>query len=129
MSLSRKNKTVLLVLVWLIVGAFFGYRYLYQSHETTHKAAVAYTGDAKSFSGLMQSEAQTWHGKFVQLTGKVGDADNKGFTLGESIYCQWDEAQEQKDLKPAENITIKARVIGYDDLLEEIKLDKTIRIN
>ncbi|PCE64796.1 hypothetical protein [Sediminicola luteus] len=129
MSLSRKSKIGLVLLVLGIIVAIFGYRYLYQSHETTSEAPIAYTGDAQSFSELMPTEALAWHGKFIQLSGKVSGSDDKGFTLDGSIYCQWDETQKQQELQLNESITIKARVMGYDDLLEELKLDKTIRIN
>jgi hypothetical protein len=39
-----------------------------------------------------------------------------------------DETTSLSGLKVGQEIEIKGRMIGYDDLLEEIKLDKTVII-
>ena len=44
-------------------------------------------------------------------------------TLNEVIFCQFIDSIDS-DFKPGMSITVKGRMIGYDDLLEQVKLDQ-----
>jgi hypothetical protein len=43
-------------------------------------------------------------------------------TINNKIYCQFESLNN--DLKVNDSVAIKGRCIGFDDLLEEIKLDQ-----
>jgi len=47
--------------------------------------------------------------------------------LNDYIYCVKDSTQKIS-IEPNENVVVKGRYIGFDDLLEEIKLDHCIII-
>ena len=67
-----------------------------------------------------------WQDKVVVITGAISGTDEKGVILSSSIFCQLKDATKITDLKIEQTITLKGRVIGYDDLLEELKLDQCI---
>ena len=46
--------------------------------------------------------------------------------IDNSTYCQLKDKTALGTIKEGESIAIKGRMIGYDDLLEEVKLDQTI---
>ena len=48
--------------------------------------------------------------------------------LDHGIYCQLLNASDHKELTAGGEVKIKGRFIGYDDLLEEVKLDQCLII-
>lgn len=130
MSLSKKVKSGLLItLILLVVGAVVGYKIMYKPHETTEDMEVTYKGSATDFKTKVAAEPEKWNNAVVVLMGTVTEKDDKGFILNESIYCQVREAATLQSIANEAEIKIKGRFIGYDDLLEEIKLDKCILLN
>ncbi|MFK8060436.1 MAG: hypothetical protein AB8B78_10135 [Polaribacter sp.] len=87
---------------------------------------VVFDGLASDFLTKVQDDAAVWQDKVVNLKGKITAIDSKGITLENQIYCQFREDVNFSSLKINTQITLKGRVIGYDDLLEEIKLDQCI---
>jgi hypothetical protein len=61
--------------------------------------------------------------KSIQITGKVTNVDiaNKTIVLDEKVFVLLKDANV---VKLNETILVKGRVIGYDSLLEEIKIDQ-----
>ena len=63
--------------------------------------------------------------KAIEIKGKVTAHENNLVTLDGKISCQL-KTKEKVDLNTL--IVIKGRVTGYDDLLEELRLDHCIII-
>ncbi len=64
--------------------------------------------------------------KAVAVSGIVTDAKAKEITLDNGIVCSLKKSDAS--IKVNQAITIKGRVVGYDDLMEEIKLDQCFSI-
>lgn len=131
MNLLKKNKWLIFLLVLTLVltlGGFVVYQYVYQSHKTTEELNAEFTGTAIDFLSHVQNDFDQWNGKAIELSGKITTKDDKGIILNEQIYCQFREDVNLADnnIQEHQNIKIKGRVIGYDDLLEELKLDQCI---
>jgi len=126
MNLFLKNKRIVFVVVALMIAAYGMYKYAYKPHETIESLTTSFVGDSSDFLIKIQENPDNWQNKVVQLTGKISSKDKKGVLLNNSIYCQFRTASEVAKLKSLEKITIKGRIIGYDDLLEELKLDQCI---
>jgi len=75
---------------------------------------------------LIQTDFTQWHNKVIQITGTITGIQEEGILLNQDIYCQFND----KLISAAKNaaITVKGRVIGFDELLEEIKLSQCIII-
>jgi hypothetical protein len=63
--------------------------------------------------------------KAVEITGKVTNVGKNVITLDGKVSCQL-QVSEQVILNS--QLKIKGRVTGYDDLLEELKLDQCLVI-
>lgn len=129
MSLSKRNKILLIILGAIIVGGVGGYFYLYQSHKTLDDMEVVYTGSAEEFQSKMETSAETWSkagDKVVELTGVITAKDVQGISVDENFYFQLEEGTKTDNLTENQKVRIKGRIIGYDDLLGELKLDKAI---
>ena len=63
--------------------------------------------------------------KTIEITGRITDVTKSDLTLNNMVFCQFSENQL---VELNSNITVKGRCIGYDDLLEQLKLDQCIII-
>jgi hypothetical protein len=64
--------------------------------------------------------------KAVAVSGTVTAANANEITLDNGIVCSLKKSDTSIKINQA--ITIKGRVVGYDDLMEEIKLDQCFSI-
>ena len=124
MSLSRKSKIALLILAIVLIGGYSAYKYAYKAHKIIDEFEVKFSGTAKAFSDKVQQDALTWQDVVVEIEGDVTSVDDKGFMLNSNVYCQLDENFSVTNIEEGQHLKIKGRMIGYDDLLEELKLDQ-----
>ena len=124
MSLLKRNKIALLIIVIVLVGGYSAYKYAYKPHKTIDDLDVKFSGTAEAFSNKVQQDALIWQDVVVELEGFITSIDDKGFTINGNIYCQLDESFSTSGIKEKQSIKIKGRMIGYDDLLEELKIDQ-----
>lgn len=123
MNLSKKAKIVLALIILANLGLFIGYKIIYKPHQTVASQQAAFIGLADDFKSEIAYNQEKWQNAIVQLQGMMTDADEQGIMMSETIYCQFSNLESLKSLSSGTEITIKGRFIGYDDLLEEIKLD------
>ncbi|AXG72217.1 hypothetical protein KORDIASMS9_04485 [Kordia sp. SMS9] len=130
MSLSKKSKKrILIALVVLVIVGVGGYLYIYKAHKTLDDMEVVYTGSAQEFESKMEANADEWSkagDKVIEVTGVITAKDVKGISVDGSFYFQLEEGTKTDNLTEDQKIRIKGRIIGYDDLLGELKLDKAI---
>ena len=103
------------------------YKYLYHSHRDIANEEAVFSVTVKQVSNdFLQDEAKAnlkYLDKSIQITGKVTNVDvtNKTIVLDEKVFVLLKDANV---VKLNETILVKGRVIGYDSLLEEIKIDQ-----
>ena len=119
----RKRITILIV---LIIAGILGYNYIYQDHrDIAHEIAqFKLTAEAIGASFLENSsQAETKYlNTTIEVSGHITEMDDKTITLDDRVFCQFADATQGID--KTSKIIIKGRVIGYDDLLEQVKLDQ-----
>lgn len=128
MSLSKKSKILIGLVLVIGIGAYLGYSYAYKPHTAITDMEVAFEGSAMDFLEKIKENPESWTQgeKVINLTGLITAKDEKGISLNESIYFQLEEGTSTAQLTENQKIKIMGRIIGYDDLLEELKLDKAI---
>jgi len=124
------RKKGIFILVLLLIG-ILGYNYLYQDHRdiSSEKADYMITSNdlAVQFSSDTQASEQRYLDKTIQITGTVTELNKQDLTLDDKVFCQLtDTLRSSIDL--GKNLTIKGRFIGYDDLLDQVKLNECILI-
>ena len=80
----------------------------------------------QTLSSEIQKDISAWQDNVVVLTGIVTQRDENGITLSSRIYCQFRKDVNTTLIKEYQEIRLKGRVIGYDDLLDKLKLDQCI---
>jgi hypothetical protein len=121
----KKSKTLFIVLFSIVLIGFGGYSYLYKSHKNIESAKVNYSGKSIEFLKEVKENRSLWLDKTIVLTGIISQIDKNGIVLDYSVYCQFKNLENSK-LSIQTQITIKGNMIGYDDLLEEVKLNQCI---
>ncbi|SHE33416.1 hypothetical protein SAMN05444278_101236 [Psychroflexus salarius] len=125
MSLSKKAKISLGLFVVLLVVGFISYKYVMKPPAVIEDRNVSFEGTSQDVFEKVQGNPRGWQDKVVLISGTITSKDDKGLSLNNNIYCQ---LKEKQYISINENIRLKGRIIGYDDLLEELKLDQCIII-
>ena len=123
----KKKVFFAFVVIALIMVA--GYRYLYKGHRDIRSEDSAYVLTAASLSKEFSSNPEMANAKYadmvIEVSGAVTAVDLQAHsvTLDGKMYATLDKAQKL----PAAGqkmITVKGRFLGYDDLLEEFRMDQ-----
>ncbi|WP_299716002.1 hypothetical protein [uncultured Tenacibaculum sp.] len=125
MNWLKKNKLLVGIGLFPLI-VFLGYKYTYKPHKTIENLVPVYTGNAIEFLQKASLDFKQWNTNIIEITGQVTGIDTKGITLDNKIFCQLKHVKKLSILSQNQKITIKGRVVGYDDLLEELKLNQCI---
>ncbi|RIA08345.1 putative nucleic acid binding protein [Flavobacteriaceae bacterium MAR_2010_72] len=113
-----------IILIALLVLGIFAYNYIYQEHrniqDETPEFVVTAVELSKEFSNDPKASERKYLNKTIVINGIITEQNENDLILNPNIFCQF----EQKITTNDTVVQIKGRVIGYDDLLEEIKLDQ-----
>jgi hypothetical protein len=117
----------IVILIIIIIAAVFGYNYIYQDHRSIENERVAFVVSSQEiaiqfFEDTATSE-QKYLNKTIEVSGLITEININNITLDDKVFCQFSEAINIS-VKENSNLYIKGRVIGYDDLLEQVKLDQ-----
>ena len=119
-----RNKIIVVLIS--IIGIIFAYNYLYPDHRSISEESVSYTLDAESIFNEFKADYSLAETKFLDQTivvsGIITSVERESITISNKIYCQFEALNT--DLKVNDLVAVKGRCIGFDDLLEEIKLDQ-----
>ena len=105
---------------------------IYQYISLAPKKVVAiipeYSGNANEFTYLVTDNLSHWISKVVQITGKATQVNEDGILLNGTIYCQFENKKDIQSIIENQNIVVKGKLVGFDELLMEIKLNQCIII-
>ena len=126
MNLSKKNKLVIIIVLVIAFGVGAIYAYVMKAPAKIESKKVDFSGTSDQLLIKILEDPAAWQDKIVVISGKVTSIDDNGILLSASIYCQLKDTTVLKKINPTNDISLKGRIIGYDDLLEELKLDQCI---
>ncbi len=122
----------LIIVGVVIVAAIAGYDYVYQDHRDIENEKAEFIMSSTKiyylFSENMVVSEQKFLNKTIQVSGLISDVSVKDLTLDELVFCQFTETIKTS-IKEKSKLKIKGRVIGFDDLLKQVKLDQCTIIN
>ncbi len=120
-------KKVAASLLVIIVIVFLSYNYLYHEHrDISNEKAVFSIAGTKILQDFLADESKAnlkYLDKTIAIKGKITSVDalNNTIVIDEKVFVL---LKKNSDVKQNEVINIQGRVIGYDSLLEEIKIDQ-----
>lgn len=123
-----KKKVFIVALIILVVG-FGTYKYIYQNHRDIASEEANFTTTVqdifKSFTANDSLANAKYLDKTIAVRGIISniDFDNKIITVDEKLSARFSVRLPEK-IKIQDSINLKGRLVGFDDLLEEIQLDQ-----
>ncbi|TYA57308.1 OB-fold protein [Formosa maritima] len=121
-----------IIILFFIIIAFVAYKYVFQNHRDIQSESASFIMSTHELSKEFQinpNDSQLKYlDKTIQITGVISELNNLSMTLDETVYCLFLESLDST-LILNKKVIIKGRFIGYDDLLEQIKLDQCNIIN
>lgn len=105
---------------------------MYKDHRNINEEDALYTLESidliKEFSMDINASVTKYLDKTIEVKGLVTEKEKDNFTLGENIICYTDSVTLLQVLKN-KVVIVKGRSIGYDELLDLIKIDQVSIIN
>tara|TARA_R110001606_G_scaffold337141_1_gene485128 strand:+ start:299 stop:682 length:384 start_codon:yes stop_codon:yes gene_type:complete len=120
MKLSKNKIIVLFVLATLLIG-FGSYSY-FNISSSTNSQAINFTGTVPEFESEIRKNPLIWTNKIVVLKGRVTYKTSTNLTLNSQVFCRYDTPQPLATLN--KEVTIKGKVVLYDDLMGELYLEQ-----
>src|SRR4051812_10615717 len=117
------KKKLLIALLTILVLAFAVYKYLYKAHRDISSEDVTYTETVSQVFDAFQKNDSLANARYldktIEISGKITNIDvqNKTITVDEKLTARCTKGIPAS-AKPQNGITLKGRVVGYDDLLE-----------
>ena len=124
-----KKKILITILLFIIIGISV-YFYAYQDHRDINTETADYivtvSGLEKDFASNDSLSYIKYQDKTIELTAQVSSSDtsNKSIVLGEKIFATFKDSLP-KDIVAGKTLKIKGRFLGYDELLQEFKIDQS----
>jgi hypothetical protein len=124
------NKKAIFILVFFLAlaGGFLAYNYVMNAGaRDLEKEKPEYSVSAvqvfQDFSGNTELASNKYLNKAVEITGIVTNVNQAVITLDAKVSCQ---LQVISNVKLNSKVIVKGRVTGFDDLVEEVKLDQCL---
>ena len=123
--MKRKGLRWLFISLIAIVLVIIIYKTIYPEPINIALQRPDFTLSADELAqGMSQAAlARKYGGKVILTYGRVSSIDGNILMLKEGVIIHLSEVAGQK-LAVGDSITIKGRCIGYDNLLEEVKMDQ-----
>jgi len=121
-------KKLIVLLLIVVVGGIFAYNYLYQDHRDIENEKSEFSLTSleltNEFSSASSNSEKKYLNKTIEVTGAISELNKNDMTLDNTIICLFNETSQTSSLSIGSKVKIKGRFIGYDDLLEQVKLDQ-----
>lgn len=124
--MKKSTRILFMVAVTLVLALGGGYTYLMKGGaRDIGSEPAAYTITATvltaDFKRDIANSNKLYLNQTIALTGTVSACEGQTITLNEHVICS---LQHTSSLKVGQEVKVKGRLIGFDDLMEEIRLDQ-----
>ena len=112
----------------LLISSFIAilvllYNYLFKSHQDVTKEVIYKSYNLTTINNELEIADSLLTGKIVEYKGYITSVSKNNLMLDNIVFCQFKDTMIGL-VKENQVVKIKGRVIGYDDLFNELKLDQ-----
>lgn len=125
--IRNKRQLYLGILGLLLVLGVGGYVYMNRPHRNIAKEEASFTLTADELEANFSTAepAQKLADQVVNTQGKITALDGKSLTLDQKVEVSFVQ-KLPPGLEIGSKVTIKGRCVGYDDLLQMVKVDQAV---
>lgn len=123
------KKKILIFAALAAITAFFAYHYAYKSQRDISSETAIFELSVKDIQTAFSTNDSLANKKYLDKTitiyGKITNLDSKtnSIVLDDKVYVTFLPAN-QANLALNQEVKIKGRFIGFDDLIEEFRIDQ-----
>ena len=117
--MTRKKVFLLIILILI---SFALYYYTYKGHRNIASEAAVYADTAVALKDSILQNNEAFLNQTVAVSGVVTFIDDNSITLNDALVAQF-EMGHTAQLN--QQLTLKGRCIGYDDLFEVAVIDQS----
>jgi hypothetical protein len=130
--MKRKIKIAVVALAVITITGFTSYNYVMHGGArdlTTEKTDFTVTSKSilEEFTTNTEVSNKKYLEKAVAIKGVITAINKNEIILDKTIICG--DVSQDVALKIGQNVTIKGRVVGFDDLMGDLKLDQSFIVN
>jgi len=119
-------KKKILLFVFTLCLFFLGYNYLFPDHRTINQEEALFNVEASIlFDEFIDNSKQAEYkylNQTITVSGVITSFNPENIMINNKIFCKFDTIMTEININ--DSTVVKGRCIGYDELLEEIKLDQ-----
>lgn len=125
--MSRKLKIIAFLLLAVGLMGFVGFNYVMRGGARDLASEdTAFTVSSENltaeFTANIEASNKKYLEKAVAITGTITAVSATEVTVDNTIICNL--KSPDATIKTNQKVTVKGRVVGYDDLMGELKLDQ-----
>lgn len=114
---------------WLVVAGilvYSGYLFIVKPPSKIQNQPSCFKGNSEQLIQIIETQKDSMNNKVVEVTGELSGTEKPFLILNQSVYCKMENFQNTERLKTGDQVKIKGRFIGFDELLNEVKLDHCV---
>ena len=120
------KKALPLILAAVVAGAVVAWSMYNKPHKDYAQEEVAQTWRAEdlvaAFAKAPDDMQAQWQEKVVEVTGTVRSSSMHGVVLNPGVVATYDEGHAP-EVSPKGRVALKGRLVGFDDLFGEVRID------
>ena len=125
--MSKKVKIIGVLLLTVLLVGFFIFNYVFHGGArdlATEEALFTVTSKdiTSEFTANVPAATKKYSDKAIAISGLVTAVTDSIVTIDNTIICNF--KTPDTTIKNEQNVTIKGRLVGFDDLMGELKLDQ-----
>ncbi|MFC4390003.1 hypothetical protein [Flavobacterium quisquiliarum] len=124
-----RKKILIAISLFIIIG-ISAYLFLYKGHRDveseTADYAVTVSGLEREFTSNDSLAYIKYQDKTIELSARVTSIDKagNGIVMGEKVFVTF-KGRLPQNIISGKTLKIKGRFLGYDELLQEFKIDQS----
>ncbi|HAD97709.1 MAG TPA: hypothetical protein DCG19_09910 [Cryomorphaceae bacterium] len=119
------KKVLLAVLVVILLGTAYGAYLWFKPHRDIQGETASHkltsTELSEAYSQGQEGANEIYLDQVVLVSGTVEEKDDTHIKLSGGVFCNGDFSNAE--LSEGSQASIKGRVVGYDDLFGEVRID------
>ncbi|WMW77229.1 hypothetical protein RF683_06940 [Flavobacterium sp. 20NA77.7] len=128
--MTNKTKLIIVFIALSVVLGYFSFNYImYGGARDIQKEESAYNVSSKAiieeFSKNTNAATKKYIDKSIEIKGVITSVNDSLVSIDESVICKMKEISKSSSTV-GKSVSVKGRIIGFDDLMEEIKLDECV---
>ncbi|WP_417612991.1 OB-fold protein [Owenweeksia hongkongensis] len=127
------KKGILVIVVLVLLGGVGAYFYVFNKpHRDPSSETASYQISAEEivsdFRNNQEAANEKYVDKVVEVSGTAMEITDSYIIMDNVLNCTILTGHDVSGIQAGDEITIKGRVIAFDDLLEEVKMDNCIKL-